>query len=82
MLMAQNQPVDVTIKSDGKTWVSIANFRAPKQFETESFRILPGNYLVRGMRKGYQDVLLTLQVRAGTQLPVVNVVCQYASDRT
>ncbi|MBI5766202.1 MAG: hypothetical protein HZA93_00285 [Verrucomicrobia bacterium] len=82
LLMAQNQPVDVTIKSDGRTWVSIANFRAPKQFETETFKILPGNYLVRGMRKGYQDVLLTLQVRAGTRLPVVNVVCQYASDRS
>jgi hypothetical protein len=82
MLMEQNKPIDVTIKSDGKTWVSIANFRAPQQFDQQTFKILPGNYSVRGMRKGYQDVLMTLQVRAGTQLPVVNVVCQYSSDRS
>jgi tetratricopeptide (TPR) repeat protein len=82
MLMTQNKPVDVTFKSDGKTWVSITNYRAPAQFETATFKILPGNYEVRGMRKGFQDVLMTLQVRGGSQLPVVNVVCQYASDRS
>jgi len=82
MLMAQNKPVEVTFKSDGKTWVSITNYRAPAQFETASFKILPGNYEVRGMRKGYQDVLMSLQVRGGNQLPVVNVVCQYTSDRS
>jgi tetratricopeptide (TPR) repeat protein len=81
MLMQQNTPVEVTIKSDGKTWVSITNFRAPKQFETETFKILPGNYEVRGTRRGYKDVIMSLQVRGGSQLPIVNVVCQYASDR-
>ena len=82
MLMSQNQPVDVTFKSDGKTWVSISNFRAPAQFETSTIKILPGNYEIRGTRRGYQDVLMQLQVRNGSTFPVVNVVCQYTSDRS
>lgn len=81
MLMSQNVPVDVTFKSDGKTYVSISNFRLLGQIETATLKILPGDYQVIGRRKGYQDVSMTLQVRNGSQLPVVNVVCQYSSDR-
>ena len=82
MLMAQNVPVDVTFKSDGKTWVSITNYRLLGQIETATLKILPGDYQIMGRRKGYQDVFMKLQVRNGTQLPVVNVVCQYTSDRS
>ena len=75
-------PVDVTFKSDGKTWVSITNYRLLGQIETATLKILPGDYQIMGRRKGYQDVFMKLQVRNGTQLPVVNVVCQYTSDRS
>ena len=80
MLMTQNKPVEVTFKSDGKTWFSIENYRIPSQFETNTIKMLPGDYAIIGRRKGYQDVHILLQVRNGTPLPPVTVVCNFASN--
>ena len=44
--------------------------------QTQSF--LPGNYIIRGRRKGYQEVISEVRVRSGRLLPTINVVC---SDR-
>jgi tetratricopeptide (TPR) repeat protein len=82
LLTAQSKPVEVTFKSDGKTWVSISNFRQPSQSETFSAKILPGDYEVVGRRKGYRDVIMLLQVRNGNPPPTVTVICQTASDRS
>ena len=82
LLTAQGKPVEVTFKSDGKTWVSISNFRQPSQTETFTAKILPGDYEVVGRRKGYRDVIMLLQVRNGTPPPTVTVICQTASDRS
>ena len=82
VLTAQSKPVDVTFKSDGKTYVSIANFRQPTQAETFSVKIFPGDYQVVGRRKGYKDVLMLLQVRNGTPPPTVTVICQTTADRS
>lgn len=82
LLMAQNKPVDVTFKSDGDTWVSIQNFRAPEKFETKEIKMLPGDYAVIGRRKGYRDVTMLLQVRNGTPPPTVTVTCNVSSDRS
>ena len=45
------------------------------KIKAETVKILPGNYEIVSRRKGYQDVLLMLQVRNGTTPPVVNVAC-------
>ncbi len=82
VLTAQSKPVDVTFKSDGKTYVSIANFRQPTQSENFTVKVMPGDYQVVGRRKGYKDVLMLLQVRNGTPPPTVTVICQTASDRS
>jgi hypothetical protein len=42
--------------------------------------MLPGDYEIIGRRKGYQDVHMLLQVRNGTAIPPVTVVCNYASN--
>ncbi|GAB1487630.1 hypothetical protein MASR2M8_00700 [Opitutaceae bacterium] len=81
VLMAQSQPVDVNFTSDGKTWVSISNYRMLGQFSNTSVKILPGDYEIIGRRKGYQDVLLLLQVRNGSQPPTVAVTCNLKADR-
>lgn len=81
VLNAQSKPVDVTFKSDGKTYVSIANFRQPQQAENFTVKVLPGDYQVIGRRKGYKDVLMLLQVRNGTPPPTVTVICQTTADR-
>jgi hypothetical protein len=81
MLMSQSTPVDVTFTSDGRTWVSISNYRLLGQISSQTVKILPGDYEIVGRRKGYQDVLLLLQVRNGSPPPVVSVVCKLRNDR-
>jgi len=82
LLMSQNQPVEVTFQSDGNTWVSISNYRLLGKINTSTLKILPGDYEVVGRRRGYHDVLLLLQIRSGSTLPVVNVACHAANNKS
>ena len=82
LLKSQSQPVEVTFKSDGKTWFSITNYRLPTQMETTTVKMYPGDYEIVGRRKGYRDVLMLLQVRNGTPPPTVTVACNFSSDRS
>jgi tetratricopeptide (TPR) repeat protein len=75
VLNLQSKPVDVTFRSDGNCWVSISNYRMLGKITTTTVKMLPGDYEIVSRRKGYQDVLLMLQVRNGSTPPVVNVVC-------
>lgn len=75
LLTQQTQPVNVTFKSDGKTWVQITNFKQPWKLETESVKMYPGDYRVEGRRQGYATVEYLVQIRNGTTPPVVSVVC-------
>lgn len=75
MLREQSKPVSVHFVSDGKTWVSIAGFEMLGRFEERTARIYPGNYKVRGRRKGYRDVLLEIRVRSGRDFGLVKVIC-------
>ena len=75
ILAAQNTPVEVTLTSDGLTWVSIVNFRSPQKFSTTLVKTLPGNYEVIGRRTGYQDVVIPLHVRNGVPAPAISVMC-------
>jgi tetratricopeptide (TPR) repeat protein len=79
-LTAQSQPMAVTFQSDGDTWVSITNFKMLGKIRSETLNILPGDYEIIGRRKGFQDVVLMLQVRQGTPPPVVNVVCKLRAN--
>ena len=79
MLREQSKPVPINFVSDGKTWVSIAGFEMLGKFEKRTARIYPGNYRVRGRRKGYRDVLLEVRVRNGRDLGLVKVICYQRS---
>lgn len=80
-LMAQNVPVEVAFKSDGLTWVSIEDFRAPHKLESETVKMLPGDYRILGQRNGYEDVEHMLLVRAGTGAPpAVAIACTVPSS--
>ncbi len=74
-LRDQSQPVGVSFVSDGKTWVSISGFQMMGKFEQHKLRILPGNYQVRGRRKGYRDVLLEVRVRRDSSFGPIQVIC-------
>lgn len=80
-LSVQSKPVEVTFTSDGNSWVSISNYRMLGKISSTTVKMLPGNYEVISRRKGYQDVLIMLQVRGGTTPPVVNVACSLRANR-
>ncbi|WP_069960999.1 tetratricopeptide repeat protein [Lacunisphaera limnophila] len=75
VLNLQSKPVDVTFRSDGNCWVSISNFRMLGKISSQTVKMLPGDYEIVSRRKGYQDVLLLLQVRNGSTPPIVSVAC-------
>jgi tetratricopeptide (TPR) repeat protein len=82
LLQQQSRPVEVTFHSDGNTSVSILNFMNPRKIgSNETIRILPGDYQVVGRRKGYRDVQMLLQVRNGTPVPPVTVICNVVDRR-
>lgn len=81
VLNLQSKPVDVTFQSDGNCWVSISNFRMLGKITSQTVKMLPGDYEIVSRRKGYQDVLLMLQVRNGSTPPVVSVACTLRANR-
>ena len=81
VLNLQSKPVDVTFQSDGNCWVSISNYRMLGKITAQTVKMLPGDYEIVSRRKGYQDVLLLLQVRNGSPPPVVSVACTLRANR-
>lgn len=75
LLVAQNQPLDVALVSDGQTFVSIRNARAPERFARVAVTLLPGDYEVVGRRAGYQEIIVPLRLRSGLPVPNVTVIC-------
>jgi len=74
-LERQSVPQQIRFLSDGQTHVTIAGYALLGQFRERDERILPGNYVVRGRRRGHRDVTHTLRVRAGEPLPPLTVSC-------
>ncbi len=74
-LRDQSQPVRINFVSDGKTWVSITGFQMIGKFEQHHLRILPGNYRVKGRRKGYRDIVLEVRVRYDSSFGDIPVIC-------
>lgn len=81
VLNLQSKPVDVVFRSDGNCWVSISNYRMLGKISTTTVKMLPGDYEIVSRRKGYQDVMLMLQVRNGSTPPVVNAICTLRANR-
>jgi hypothetical protein len=71
----------VTVISDGETWVSITNVRVPEQRKTISYVLPPGEYEVVGRRKGFRDVRQTVRVRKGDGPITLTVICTESSQR-
>ena len=80
ILAVQSKPVEVTFHSDGNSWVSISNYKMLGKISSTTVKMLPGDYEVVSRRKGYQDVMIMLQVRNGSTPPVVNVACSLKAN--
>lgn len=75
LIGAQNRPVDISLSSDGQSYVSILLAHSPKQFLSTSVKLLPGDYHIVSRRPGFRDVVIPVKVRADAPLPVINVAC-------
>lgn len=73
-LERQGVPVPVRFVSDGQTHVTISGFSLLGQFREREESILPGNYVIRGRKRGHREVVIPLRVRAGEPVPPVTVV--------
>ncbi len=69
-------PVQVAIRSDNLTQVTIYRVGALGAFEQRSLELAPGSYTVVGTRPGYRDVRREINVIPGTALEPVIVRCE------
>ncbi len=65
--------IPVTIRSDGKTDVTVRRHRALGAVTTEVVYLIPGRWAIVGVRPGYQDVRHDLVLIAGRPVPEINV---------
>jgi hypothetical protein len=71
---------EVTLISDGFTWVSISNTLTPYKYEgAKIITLSPGSYEILGRRKGYRDVRKSIVVKPGMQTSKVKVICDTPS---
>ena len=75
LLLAQTEPMEITIQSDGKTAVFVKGVTRPSREKTTKLKIFPGDYIVVGTRDGYRAVNSFIQVRSGAPAPSVTVIC-------
>jgi hypothetical protein len=68
-------PVTVQLTSDGVTEVNLLRVSALGTFTTHTQELLPGNYVVVGLRPGYRDVRVEFTVNLGTAPAPVSVIC-------
>ena len=67
--------VQVTVISDGETWVSIAPVRVPAKGKKTVVKLPPGDYEVVGRRTGYREIHSPLQIRSGMAPISLTIIC-------
>jgi len=75
ILETQSKEVPVTVKSDGRTFVSIIGVLPPDRFKETDLKLYPDVYKIRGTRKGYKDVEKEFKVDATKGSQTVSVEC-------
>lgn len=69
-------PVRVRLESDNKTQVVMYKVGRLGSFASKDLNLRPGSYTIVGMRDGYRDVRLQVNVVAGRPPPPVQVRCE------
>jgi len=75
ILEAQSKEVNLTIKSDKRTYVSIIGVLPPDRFKEEELKLYPDVYKVRGTRSGFENVEIDLKVDATKGNMTLTVEC-------
>jgi hypothetical protein len=68
-------PVNVVLRSDNLTTVTVYRVGALGNFAERAMQLKPGRYVVVGTRNGYRDVRRELNVVPGNAAPVVVIQC-------
>lgn len=71
----RQQPVEVLLRSDFETEVSIVRVLNWDTFIEKELELKPGEYVARGRRMGYRDVRVPFEVKAGGDKVEVTVIC-------
>jgi len=81
-LQLQSQPVVVTLVSDDSTSVTVQGPTrlTPKKFDSLELSLLPGKYFIIGRKKGFRDVRVPLQVRAGMSIDPISVIAKQRNN--
>lgn len=58
-------PIEIVILSDGNTNVSIRPGRELGRFKTQRIRVVPGDYEISGLRKGYREMRIPVSLKPG-----------------
>lgn len=69
-------PVDIALRSDGKTQVIVYPIGALGQFETRSLSLTPGQYTAIGRRPGYREVRVPFVVTGDGVANVPIIQCE------
>ncbi len=82
-LLLQSKPVQITLISDGNTFVSVQGptTKQPEKLDEITLSVLPGRYYIKGRRKHYEDVSISRLIRGGEALPPFSVICKTRRNR-
>jgi hypothetical protein len=67
-------PVDITIQSDGKTYIIVLGVGHVGEQKEKVISLTPGNYILQGKREGYRNKRLEFTVRGNTPL-TLSIIC-------
>lgn len=66
--------IPVTIRSDGKTTITVRRHKQLGMVDNQIIYLIPGRYTITGERAGYRDVREDLVLIAGRPTPDINIV--------
>lgn len=69
-----NSPVDITIQSDGKTYIIVLGIGHVGEHKEKVISLTPGNYVLQAKRDGYKNKRLEFLVEANTPLSL-QLIC-------
>lgn len=67
-------PVDITISSDGKTYITVLGVGHVGEHEEKVISLTPGNYVLQAKREGYRNKRLEFVVEANTPI-ALTLIC-------
>ncbi len=71
-------PVSITLQSDSNTQVTVFKVARLGAFSQHHLLLRPGPYTIVGVRNGYRDVRITIEVGPEDNNSVISVVCKEA----